>query len=70
MSVAQTANVDIDNEEYPESFSKLVDELEHLLCDNISIKRTKSGASRIIIECANDMEVEQLIEKLHKINNK
>jgi hypothetical protein len=47
-----------------------VDELEHLLRDNISIKRTKSGASRIIIECANDMEVEQLIEKLHKINNK
>jgi ParB family chromosome partitioning protein len=56
-------------EEYPESFSKLVDELERLFSDNISIKRTKSGASRITIECMNDTEVEQLIEKLHKINN-
>ena len=56
-------------EEYPESFSKLVDELERLFSDNISIKRTKSGASRITIECANDAEVDMLIEKLHKINN-
>ena len=57
-------------EEYPESFSKLVDELERLFSDNISIKRTKSGASRITIECANDMEVDMLIAKLQKINNK
>ena len=70
MSEERTADIDTENEEYPESFSKLVDELERLLSDNISIKRTKSGASRITIECANDMEVEQLIEKLHKINNK
>jgi ParB family chromosome partitioning protein len=59
-----------DNEEYPESYSKLVYELESLFSDNISIKRTKSGVSRITIECANDIEVENLIAKLHKINNK
>ena len=41
-------------EEYPESYSKLVDELERLFSENISIKRTKSGTSRITIECAND----------------
>ena len=55
-------------EEYPESYSRLVDELERLLSDNISIKRTKRGSSRIIIECNNDEEVEQLIVKLSKIN--
>ena len=69
MSEARTADVEIE-EEYPESFSKLVDELERLFSDNISIKRTKSGASRITVECANDAEVDALIEKLHKINNK
>ena len=55
-------------EEYPESYSKLVDELERLFSDNISIKRTKSGSSKITIECTNDEEVDRLIEKLHKIN--
>ena len=69
MSEARIAEAEIE-EEYPESFSKLVDELERLFSDNISIKRTKSGASRITIECANDAEVDALIEKLHKINNK
>lgn len=69
MSEPRIADVEIE-EEYPESFSKLVDELERLFSDNISIKRTKSGASRITIECANDAEVDKLIEKLHKINNK
>ena len=69
MSEARIAEAEIE-EEYPESFSKLVDELERLFSDNISIKRTKSGASRITIECANDAEVDAHIEKLHKINNK
>ena len=56
-----------DDEEYPESYSRLVLELERILSDNISIKRTKSGSSRITIECANDAEVEQLINKLSHI---
>lgn len=56
-----------DDEEYPESYSRLVMELERILSDNISIKRTKSGSSRITIECANDAEVEQLINKLSHI---
>ena len=56
-----------DEEEYPESYSRLVVELERVLSDNISIKRTKSGSSRITIECANDIEVEKLIAKLGKI---
>ena len=56
-----------DEEEYPESYSRLVMELERVLSDNISIKRTKSGTSRITIECANDAEVEALVAKLSKI---
>ena len=60
-------NLSTEEEEYPESYSRLVLELERILSDNISIKRTKSGSSRITIECANDTEVEQLIGKLSKI---
>lgn len=65
------ANVGIntpnEEEEYPESYSRLVEELERVLSDNFSIKRTKSGGSRITIECANDAELEQLIDRLGKV---
>lgn len=57
----------IEEEEYPESYNRLVEVLERLFSDNFSIKRTKSGASRIIVECQNDGEVEQLIKRLDKI---
>lgn len=43
-------NPSTEEEEYPESYSRLVLELERILSDNISIKRTKSGSSRITIE--------------------
>lgn len=62
--VAATAE---DEEEYPESYSRLVVELERVLSDNISIKRTKSGSTRIVVECANDNEVELLVAKLSNI---
>ena len=56
-----------DEDEYPESYSRLVVELERVLSDNISIKRTKSGSTRIVVECANDNEVELLVAKLCNI---
>lgn len=54
-------------DEYPESYSRLVVEFERVLSENIAIKRTKSGSCRITIECANDTEVDKLIAKLGKI---
>ena len=67
MADTTTKTKECDDEEYPESYSRLVMELERIISDNISIKRTKSGSSRITIECSNDAEVEQLIAKLEKI---
>ena len=67
MAEATTETKEVDDEEYPESYSRLVMELERIISENISIKRTKSGSSRITIECSNDAEVEQLIAKLGKI---
>ena len=62
-----TTPTSIEDDEYPESYATLVDELERLLSDNISIKRTKSGSCRITIECASDSDIEQLIKRLKSI---
>ena len=67
MAEATAKGATTEDEEYPESYSRLVMELERIISENISIKRTKSGSSRITIECSNDAEVEQLITKLGKI---
>lgn len=56
-----------EEEEYPESYNRLVEALERLFSESFSIKRTKSGGSRITIECEDDQEVEQLIKRLAKI---
>jgi ParB family chromosome partitioning protein len=51
-------------EEYPESYSRLVEELERLFTSNFSVKRTQSGGSRIVIECSDDNELDALISRL------
>ena len=56
-----------DDEEYPETYSHLVDELERIFNDNISIKRTKSGSCKITIECANDNEIDRIIKRLSSV---
>lgn len=61
------AEVATEEEEYPESYNRLVEALERLFSESFSIKRTKSGGSRITIECESDQEVEQLIKRLAKI---
>lgn len=55
------------DEEYPESYSRLVEELERVFMANFSVKRTATGGSRITIECGNDEELEHLIERLGTI---
>lgn len=55
------------DEEYPESYSRLVEELERVFIANFSVKRTATGGSRITIECGNDEELEHLIERLGTI---
>lgn len=56
-----------DDEEYPESYSHLVDELERVFSENISLKRTKSGSCRITIECMGDGDIERLIKRLERV---
>ena len=51
-------------EEYPESYSRLVEQLEPYFSQNISIKRGKNGGGKIVIEVSGDDEIDLIIERL------
>lgn len=51
-------------EEYPESYSRLIELMEPYFSQNISIKRGKSGGGKIVIDFASDADIETLIERL------
>ena len=67
LNEAPKQNTSNEDEEYPETYSHLVDELERVFSENISIKRTKTGSCRITIECANDQEIDKLISRLASV---
>lgn len=52
-----------EEEEYPESYSRLVEQLEPVFSQDIAIKRTKGGGGKIIIGFADDAELERFIER-------
>ncbi|MBR6672096.1 MAG: ParB/RepB/Spo0J family partition protein [Alistipes sp.] len=51
-------------EEYPESYSRLVEQLESYFSQNISIKRSKNGGGKIVIDFSGDEEIDSFIERL------
>ena len=64
--LALPINVDIEEEDYPESYSRLVEQMEHYFSDKISIKRGKNGGGKIVIDFASDADIESFIERLRK----
>lgn len=50
-------------EEYPESYTRLVEELEKFFSQDISIKRGKNGGGKIVIDFANDKDIERFIKR-------
>ncbi|MDE5706985.1 MAG: ParB/RepB/Spo0J family partition protein, partial [Alistipes sp.] len=50
-------------EEYPESYARLVEQLEKLFSQQISIKRSKNGGGRIVIEFADDRDIESFLDR-------
>ena len=57
------ATATIADEEYPESYTRLVEYLEQFFSQNISIKRTKSGGGKITIGFDNDGDIDRFIER-------
>lgn len=53
-------------EEFPESYTKLVEELERFFSQEISIKKSKNGGGVISIEFKDDKDIETFVEKFKK----
>ena len=51
------------DEEYPESYTRLVEYLERFFSQNISIKRGKNGGGKITIDFDGDADIERFIER-------
>lgn len=55
-----------EEEEYPESYARLVEQLERMFTSEISIKRSKTGGGKITIGFTDDNEIERILERLGK----
>ena len=55
-------------EEYPESYTRLVEYLEKFFSEDINIKRGKNGGGKIVIGFDNDGDIERFIDRFSKKN--
>ena len=56
----------ITDEEYPESYTRLVEQLEKFFSQDISIKRGKNGGGKIIIDFSSDADIEKFVKRFNK----
>ena len=54
-----------EDEEYPESYSRLVEQLEKFFSQEIAIKRSKNCGGKITIGFADDKDIERFIERFN-----
>lgn len=52
-----------DDEEFPETYGRLVEHLEKFFSQNISIKKGKKGGGRIVIDFDNDRDIDAFIAR-------
>ena len=60
---AELSKIELE-EEYPESYLRLVERLEQLFTSEIAIKRSKNGGGKITIGFTNDTDIEEFINRL------
>ena len=53
----------VEDEEYPESYLRLVEQLERFFSQEISIKRSKNGGGKIVIDFAGDADIEKFLTR-------
>lgn len=56
-------------EEFPEIYTRAVEQLSRLFGEDIKIKRSGDGSGKIIIGFAHDGDINTLVERLEKIKN-
>lgn len=64
---AAEANTTEVADEFPEVYTKVVEQLSRLLCEDIKIKRSSDGSGKIIVGFASDQEVAALADRLEQI---
>lgn len=57
----------VEEEEFPESYSRLVETLEPLFSQNISIRKNNKGGGKIVIGFDSDHDIEAFIERFNGI---
>lgn len=55
------------DEEYPESYGRLVEQLEKFFSQDIAIKRGKNGGGKIIIDFSSDADIEKFVKRFNKL---
>ena len=55
-------------EEFPEIYTRVVEQLSKLIGENIKIKRSGDGSGKIVIGFSSDNEITTLVERLENIN--
>ena len=66
MAEKSSAPATADEEEYPESYSRLVEQLERYFTEDISIKRGKNGGGKIVIGFNDDSDIERILNRFKK----
>lgn len=59
----------VEDVEYPQTYTKLVEHLESFFSQNISIKNNKKGGGRIVIDFDNDADIEKFIQKFDAVKH-
>ena len=59
----ETVKESVEEGEYPESYARLMVQLERYFSQNISIKRSKNGGGKIVVEFVEDADIENFIER-------
>lgn len=63
MTLKAPKSAPVVEEEYPESYTRLVEHLERFFSQNIAIKRGKNGGGKITIDFDSDKDIERFIER-------
>lgn len=66
LSEAKASSAIEQEEEFPEIYTRAVESLSRIVGENIKIKRSADGSSKIIIGFSSDKEIAALVERLDK----
>lgn len=66
LSEAKVSSAIEQEEEFPEIYTRAVESLSRIVGENIKIKRSADGSSKIIIGFSSDKEIAALVERLDK----